>query len=81
MHTRLNLLAAASAALLLIACSDSSDSPPPTTSTPEVEVGGRLELSSDPKNEDVLGVEIETGGFKYEDIAIIYRTNATSLPF
>ena len=25
---------------------------------PEVEIGGRIEMTSDPKNEDVLGVEI-----------------------
>ena len=37
---------------------------------PEVEVGGRIEMTSDPKNEDVLGVEIETGAFIYEDFLI-----------
>ncbi|MBW1755470.1 MAG: translocation/assembly module TamB domain-containing protein [Deltaproteobacteria bacterium] len=37
---------------------------------PDVEVNGRLELTSDPKNEDVLGVEIETDGFIYEDIHV-----------
>ncbi|MBW1761475.1 MAG: translocation/assembly module TamB domain-containing protein [Deltaproteobacteria bacterium] len=37
---------------------------------PDVEIGGRIEMTSDPKNEDVLGVEIETEGFIYEDIHI-----------
>jgi len=37
---------------------------------PEIAVGGRIEMTSDPKNEDVLGVEIETEAFKYEDIHI-----------
>ena len=33
---------------------------------PDVEANGRIELSTDPKNEDVLGVAIETEGFTYE---------------
>ena len=37
---------------------------------PDVEVSGRIELTSDPKNEDVLGVELETEGFVYEDIHV-----------
>jgi len=37
---------------------------------PDVEVSGRIEMTSDPKNEDVLGVEIETDGFTYEDLHI-----------
>ena len=37
---------------------------------PDVEVSGRIEMSSDPKDEDVLGVEIETDGFMYEDIYV-----------
>ncbi len=37
---------------------------------PDVEISGRIELTSDPRNEDVLGVEIETDGFIYEDIHI-----------
>ena len=37
---------------------------------PEIAVGGRIEMKSDPKNPDVLGVEIETEGFTYEDIHI-----------
>ena len=38
--------------------------------TPDIEVGGRIKLSSDPENEEVLGVEIETGGFRYENINV-----------
>ncbi|MGB9338120.1 MAG: translocation/assembly module TamB domain-containing protein [Polyangiales bacterium] len=37
---------------------------------PEVEVGGRIEMTSDPEDEDVLGVEIETKAFIYEDFHI-----------
>jgi hypothetical protein len=37
---------------------------------PDVEVSGRIELTSDPKNEEVLGVEIETKGFDYQDVHI-----------
>ena len=37
---------------------------------PDIEVGGRIELSSDPKNEDVLGVELETTGFEYENFHV-----------
>ncbi len=37
---------------------------------PEITVGGRIEMTSDPANEDVLGVEIETEGFLYEDIQV-----------
>ena len=37
---------------------------------PDVEVTGRIEMVSDPKDEDVLGVEIETEGFVYEDIHV-----------
>jgi hypothetical protein len=37
---------------------------------PDIEVNGRVEMSSDPKNEDVLGVEIETEGFEYENLHI-----------
>jgi hypothetical protein len=37
---------------------------------PDIEVGGRIELTSDPKHEDVLGVEIETDGFVYEDLHV-----------
>ncbi len=32
---------------------------------PEIEVNGRLELTVDPKDEDVLGVAMETDGFTY----------------
>jgi len=37
---------------------------------PDVVANGKLELSSDPKNEDVLGVAIETDGFKYDPFYI-----------
>jgi hypothetical protein len=37
---------------------------------PDIEVGGRIELTSDPKNEEVLAVELETDGFVYEDIHV-----------
>ena len=37
---------------------------------PEVEVNGRLAITSDPADEDVLGVEIETDGFEYEGFVI-----------
>jgi len=37
---------------------------------PEIEIGGRIEITSDPQNEDVLGVEIETEGFEYEDFHV-----------
>ena len=37
---------------------------------PEIAVGGRIEMKSDPRNPDVLGVEIETEGFAYEDIEV-----------
>ena len=37
---------------------------------PDIEVNGRLEMTSDPKNEDVLGIEVETDGFVYEDIHV-----------
>ncbi len=37
---------------------------------PDVEVSGRIEITSDPKHEEVLGVEIETDGFLYEDIHV-----------
>jgi hypothetical protein len=40
------------------------------TGVPDVEVSGRIELTSDPKHEDVLGVEIETDAFMYEDVHI-----------
>ena len=34
--------------------------------TPDVVANGRLTLTSDPKKEDVLGVDIETDGFAYD---------------
>lgn len=37
---------------------------------PDIEVTGRLEIRSDPKQEDVLGVDIETEAFDYEDLRI-----------
>ncbi len=37
---------------------------------PAVEANGKLELSTDPKNEDVLAVAIETDGFAYEPFYI-----------
>jgi hypothetical protein len=37
---------------------------------PDVVISGRIEMSSDPKHEDVLGVEIETEGFVYENLHI-----------
>ena len=37
---------------------------------PDIEVEGRIELSSDPEDEGVLGVEIETEGFAYENLQI-----------
>ncbi|MFW2389569.1 MAG: hypothetical protein ACN4G0_14610, partial [Polyangiales bacterium] len=37
---------------------------------PDVDIAGRIEMISDPKNEDVLGVEIETEGFTFEDIHV-----------
>ncbi len=38
--------------------------------TPEIEVGGRIELSTVPGDEDALEVEIETDGFRYEDVNV-----------
>ncbi len=37
---------------------------------PDVVANGRLALTSDPKDEDVLGVEIETDGFAYDAFQI-----------
>ncbi|MBW2402655.1 MAG: translocation/assembly module TamB domain-containing protein [Deltaproteobacteria bacterium] len=37
---------------------------------PDVEVNGRIELSSDPQDEGVLGIEIETEGFSYENLHV-----------
>jgi TamB, inner membrane protein subunit of TAM complex len=44
---------------------------------PDIELGGKIELTSDPRYEDVLGVEIETEPFVYEYIhipAIVAKT-------
>ena len=37
---------------------------------PEIEVGGRIAMSTDPENEEILNVELETKGFEYEDFFI-----------
>lgn len=37
---------------------------------PNVDANGVLKLSADPKHKDIIGVEIETKGFRYEDIEI-----------
>ncbi|TFH32369.1 MAG: hypothetical protein E4H00_01570, partial [Myxococcales bacterium] len=37
---------------------------------PDVVVSGRIEMTTDPNHEDVLGVEIETDGFVYENLHI-----------
>ena len=37
---------------------------------PDVDANGVIKLSADPKHKDIIGVEIETGGFRYEDIQI-----------
>jgi hypothetical protein len=44
---------------------------------PDIEVGGKMELTSDPRHQDVLGVEIETEAFVYEDIHIPALTAKT----
>lgn len=37
---------------------------------PDVDANGTIKLSSDPKDKDIIGVEIDTKGFRYEDIQI-----------
>ncbi len=37
---------------------------------PEVEVGGRIALATDPGDEEILHVELETEGFEYEEFFI-----------
>ena len=37
---------------------------------PEVDVNGVLKLSSDPKEKDIIGVELETKGFRYEEFQV-----------
>ncbi len=37
---------------------------------PDVDANGVIKLSADPKHEEIIGVEIETKGFRYEDIQI-----------
>ncbi|MCZ6806240.1 MAG: hypothetical protein O7F08_04755, partial [Deltaproteobacteria bacterium] len=37
---------------------------------PDVDANGVIKLSADPKHRDIIGVEIETEGFRYEDIQI-----------
>lgn len=37
---------------------------------PDIDVSGKIELTSDPKHADVLGAEIETEGFAYKDVHV-----------
>lgn len=37
---------------------------------PDIVVTGRVEITSDPKQGDVLGVDVETEGFDYQDIRV-----------
>lgn len=37
---------------------------------PDVEVGGKLEIVSDPANEDVLGIAVEADGFEYGEFNV-----------
>ncbi len=37
---------------------------------PDIEVTGRIELSGDPKDENVIGVEMEAEGFVYENVHV-----------
>jgi len=46
---------------------------------PEIEVGGKLEIISDPKHEDVLGFNVETEAFLYDEIHIPALTARTRM--